>query len=357
MGFSAQIIPWYEQHHRRLPWRETGDPYKIWVSEIILQQTRVDHGLDYYKRIVGRFPDVGSLAGAGEEEVLKLWQGLGYYSRARNMHQAARQIVEDHGGRFPSTYGAILSLKGIGEYTASAVASFAFGLPAPVLDGNVARFITRLYGLTDPVNARSTRLRIKEILGQEIDRQRPGLFNQAIMEFGALQCVPRRPACDVCPLKDDCVAWNTGSVHKIPFKEKKATAKQRHFHYLVFYLEEKHEIFTLLEKRKGEDIWKNLYQFPLLEEDRLMDWEAVAAHPAWKEKVAAHDCRLMSAPVEITHILSHQRISARSFLLKCRSLPEGYDRVSVSDLHGYPVSRLMEKIIQRVNITFGNLYD
>jgi A/G-specific adenine glycosylase len=357
MGFSSQIIEWYVNHHRRLPWRETRDPYKIWVSEVILQQTRVDQGLGYYNRFIEKFPDIRSLATAEEEEVLKVWQGLGYYSRARNMHQAARRVMQIHNGVFPSVYEQIISLKGIGDYSASAISSFAFGLPYPVMDGNVIRVISRLYGITDPVNSTYTRNRIKEILEGEIDRKRPGLFNQAIMEFGALHCTPQNPRCETCPIRDACVAWNTGNVQKIPVKDKKSPVRDRFFHYLVFIMKENDLIYTLLNKRTGNDIWRNLYEFPMIENERMLEWKEVTELPDWKEFISSGASELVCASGIFTHTLSHRKLFARYFLIECNALPDGFLKVSRSELPGFPVPKLMEKIITQTNITFLDLKD
>jgi A/G-specific adenine glycosylase len=357
MGFSSKIIEWYANHHRRLPWRETNDPYRIWVSEVILQQTRVDQGLDYYYRFIGKYPDVRSLAEAPEEEVLKVWQGLGYYSRARNMHHAAREIMTLYQGIFPSNFNDIIRLKGIGEYSASALASFAFGLPYPVMDGNVIRVISRHYGITEPVNSSYTRNRIKEILGREIDRDRPGLFNQAIMEFGALLCTPRHPGCEMCPLQSSCVAWNTGNVQKLPVKDKKSPVKERFFHYLVFIFKENDLIYTLLDKRTGNDIWRNLYEFPMIEAEQLMEWADVTGHPAWKETFAASGYKLVSQSGTFTHVLSHRKLTARYFMISCKALPTGFLKVSQLELRDFPLPKLMEKIIAHTNITFLDLRD
>jgi A/G-specific adenine glycosylase len=313
--------------------------------------------LGYYERFIARFPDVRSLAEAGEEEVLKVWQGLGYYTRARNMHQAARQVMNQHMGIFPADYHQILALQGVGVYSASAVASFAFGLPYPVMDGNVIRVISRVHAITDPVTSAFARNRIKEILEKEIDRHRPGLFNQAIMEFGALQCVPKNPACSSCPLEASCVAWNTGSVHKIPMKDKKSPASNRFFHYLVFMFKEEGRFYTLLKKREAEDIWKNLYQFPLVESERMLNWKELKRLPDWGDTLAYINGRLVTESDVFSHLLSHQRLIVKYFIVSCDFPPEGLVKVSPDDMSQYPVPRLVEKVIKYVNITFSELND
>ena len=209
MAFAETLIAWYEEHKRDLPWRGETDPYKIWVSEIILQQTRVQQGWNYYLRFIDNFPNIKALAEAEEERVLKVWQGLGYYSRARNMHAAACEIMTRHNGKFPKTYDNILSLKGIGKYTAAAVASIAFQLPHPAVDGNVIRIISRIFGVCDDVTQPTVVKRITEICETQIDHKHPGIFNQAAMDFGALQCVPHNPKCSECPFQSDCYAFKT----------------------------------------------------------------------------------------------------------------------------------------------------
>jgi len=355
--FSRVLSDWYRENHRSLPWRDTRDPYKIWVSEVILQQTRVDQGLSYYLRFIDRFPGIASLASATEEEVLKVWQGLGYYSRARNMHQAARKLQEHFQGSFPSSFEEILSLEGIGDYTASAVASFAFNLPYPVMDGNVIRFISRLKGISEPVTSSKGKRLIRQVLEKEIDRKEPGLFNQAMMEFGALACTPRDPSCSVCPFRNDCVAYQTRAVSRYPMKEKKKAAQSRHFNYLIFILKEKGQVFTFLNKRSGDDIWKNLYEFPLVESDRLLEWDELGSTPEWEEKYAVSGHTLLQVSGEIQHILSHRRIKARYFMIRCGSPPEGLLKVRQNELVDYPMPRLVEKLIDHSNITFFDLMD
>ena len=263
MAFADTLIRWYEEHKRDLPWRGENDPYKIWVSEIILQQTRVQQGWDYYLRFIDNFPNVKALAEAEEERVLKVWQGLGYYSRARNMHTAAREIMTKHGGQFPQDYDSILALKGIGKYTAAAIASIAFHLPYPAVDGNVIRIISRIFGICDDVTQPAVVKQITNICETHIDGKQPGIFNQAAMDFGAMQCTPKNPQCGECPFMRECYALHHQLTDILPVKKKKAEQKHRYFHYSV-YLCDNH---TIIEKRTGSDIWKNMYQFPLIETD------------------------------------------------------------------------------------------
>ncbi len=257
------LITWFLKNKRDLPWRKTKDPYKIWLSEIILQQTRVEQGKPYYYKFIAEYPTIKSLAKANDDEVMKLWQGLGYYSRARNLLFTARQITAQNAGKFPTTYKEINELKGIWDYTAAAISSFAFNLKHPVLDGNVYRFITRLYGITTPIDTAHTRNEVKAILNELISfTNDPATFNQALMEFGALQCTPRLPLCHGCPFNQNCYALKENKISTIPLKGKAIKVKDRYLHYFVFTTPENR---TFIKKRVEKDIWQNLYDFPLIE--------------------------------------------------------------------------------------------
>ena len=234
MRFTETLLAWYDEHKRTLPWRDEHDPYKIWVSEIILQQTRVQQGWDYYLRFIEAFPTPQALAEASEEQVLLLWQGLGYYSRARHIHAAAKQIMHDHNGIFPNQYEDIRKLKGIGDYTAAAIASIAFGLPYPALDGNVLRIMSRIFGITDDIALPATRKAITDLCLQHIDRQQPGIFNQACMDFGAIQCVPQNPPCETCPFQDECYAHRHQLVNILPVKSKAKAKRDRFLHFFLY---------------------------------------------------------------------------------------------------------------------------
>ena len=356
MELASQIIGWYRNNFRRLPWRETRDPYRIWVSEVILQQTRVDQGLPYYQRFLEKFPDIYSLASAPEKEVLKIWQGLGYYSRARNMQAAAKVIVERFNGSFPRRYQELIQLKGIGDYTASAVASFAFDQPHPVIDGNVMRLVARLKGISVPVDSTTGRKMVLEFLQKEIPEENPGIFNQAVMEFGAVVCKPRKPLCSECPFSGLCKAFNKGIVNNIPVKMKKQAPTLRFFHYFVPILKEDNQVFTFVKQRSGKDIWKDLYEFPSLESDHLYEWEELVRMQEFGRICPGRTPALIDSGT-LQHILSHRKLYARYFLYNCRSVPTGYIRVNYNDLKDYPVSRLIEKIRNRVNITFSALKD
>jgi len=263
MSFSKQLIKWYELHKRALPWRETQDPYRIWLSEVILQQTRVNQGLPYFKRFVESFPTVQDLAAAHQEDILKLWQGLGYYSRARNLHVAAQQVVEMN-GIFPNSYKKLLDLKGVGDYTAAAIASFAFKEAVPVVDGNVYRVLSRIYGVNTPINETAGIKEFKELATKLLDKKTPDIYNQAIMEFGALQCVPKKPDCTICLFQSQCIAFKDDRIEELPVKIKKTKIKNLYHHYIVIQTPDNK---TVLQERSQTGIWAGLYEFPFIESD------------------------------------------------------------------------------------------
>ena len=259
--FSKKVINWYLQNKRDLPWRNTRDAYKIWLSEIILQQTRVEQGLPYYEKFVAAFPTIKDLANAPQDKVMKLWQGLGYYSRARNLQFAAQWVMSEHKGKFPKEYNEIIKMKGVGEYTAAAIASFAYDLPHPVLDGNVYRILSRIFGIHDAIDSSAGKKKFMEKLHELLPVQEAANFNQSIMEFGAIQCVPKNPKCDECIFKNECYAFANEKIELLPIKEKKLIKKDRHFYYLISSDGEN----TIIKKRADKDIWHSLYEFPLFE--------------------------------------------------------------------------------------------
>jgi A/G-specific adenine glycosylase len=321
--FTRELLAWSAANPRPLPWKGVRDPYLIWLSEIILQQTRVEQGLPYFERFRQRFPTIGELAAAPEDEVYKLWEGLGYYSRARNMLAAARQITEHSGGAFPDTYEGIRALKGVGPYTAAAIASFAFDLPHAVVDGNVYRVLARVFGLDEPVDTTGGKRLFAEWAQALLDEQRPGAYNQAIMDFGALQCKPARPQCPQCPMRSFCRAFQTGQVDALPVKSKRLERKTRYFHYLVLH----HEGRILLRKRMEKDIWQHLYDFPLAETGSWdLDWEQLQATPVWKDLAGHSDSRLLRCAGPFRQTLSHQHIVGRFWEIDLASpwqVPEG----------------------------------
>ncbi|MBC8083131.1 MAG: A/G-specific adenine glycosylase [Hymenobacter sp.] len=305
--FAAALLEWYPRHRRDLPWRHTRDPYAIWLSEVILQQTRVKQGLPYYLTYSSTYPTVQELAAAPEDEVLRHWQGLGYYSRARNMHHTAQQVVSEYGGQFPATYAALLRLRGVGQYTAAAIASFAFNEKVAVLDGNVFRVLARVFGLTQDIAVPASRRVFQLLADQLIPAAAPAEFNQAIMEFGALQCTPVNPDCLFCPLQSQCYAFQHGMVSALPVKSKVKAARTRYFHYLVL----RHADTVYLRKRGPKDIWEGLYDFALTEKNtsELSAIELLDAVEALGGQLATNQAQ---EPVQaIRHVLSHQKVEAR----------------------------------------------
>jgi A/G-specific adenine glycosylase len=309
--FAQTIIDWYQRHRRALPWRETTDPYLIWLSEVILQQTRVSQGLPYYERFAAAYPTVQHLAAAPDDEVLRLWQGLGYYSRARNMHHTARQIVEEYDGVFPDRYEELLKLRGVGSYTAAAIASFAFREKVAVLDGNVFRVLARVFGISDDIAVPASRRVFQQQADQLIPADAPDTFNQAIMEFGAIQCTPVMPDCLFCPLQQSCFAFTHGLVQELPVKAKAKAARPRFFHYMVFELQGQY----YMRKRLSGDIWEGLYDFYLYENDsKTVDVENLLRELNGAG-IAVRQSQLQLPHKEYKHVLSHQKIAAKFYLI------------------------------------------
>jgi A/G-specific adenine glycosylase len=315
-GFATTLTGWYEHHKRDLPWRHTQNPYFIWLSEVILQQTRVAQGQPYYERFVVAYPTIQSLADADERELLRLWQGLGYYSRARNMHKTAKHIAETLGGRFPQTYVDLLKLPGIGPYTAAAIASFAFNEKVAVVDGNVYRVLARVFGIEEDItttNAKKTFSVLANRLIQLSDN--PAIYNQAIMEFGAIQCTPVSPDCLFCPLQQQCRAYLTGRQRMLPVKSKKAAVRERFFNYIVIRQGDR----IALKERTQKDIWQHLYDFCLIETEEPM--EAFRELPEGNVlNWVLQEAIFKGLSDEKTHVLTHQKIRARFWLVE---VPEG----------------------------------
>lgn len=314
-NISITLLKWYKDYKRDLPWRRTKEPYAIWISEIILQQTRVRQGLPYYQRFIDRFPDVKTLANSTEEEILHQWQGLGYYSRARNMHRCAKIILDQYKGYFPDSFKELIKFPGIGSYTAAAIASIAFGEPVAVLDGNVIRVLTRLFGIEDNISESRIRKRILMIASKLIDRDNPGDFNQAIMEFGAVQCIPLNPNCNDCPLQNQCKAFLYNLQNKLPVKSKRNSVKNRYFHYFIIY----HQNKILMKKRYEKDIWEGLYDFYLHENDSIekIEFKTIDGLPS-KLLDSGENIEFISS--EFIHQLSHQKIHARFYHLPVKQI-------------------------------------
>lgn len=304
MNFSEKIITWYLKNKRDLPWRNTKDPYKIWLSEVILQQTRVDQGMSYYLKFAEEFPTISSLANAKEEKILKLWQGLGYYSRARNMHVTAIIIKDQFNGKFPKKHEDILALKGIGEYTAAAIGSFAYNQPYPVVDGNVFRVLSRVFGIKTPIDTSAAKKEFYELAGHLMDKKNPALFNQSIMEFGAMHCKPVSPNCSDCVLQTMCVAFEKKQVAILPIKNKKLKQRNRYFNYLILT----HKNTLIVNKRIQNDIWRNLYDFPNIETS--VELTDLTADKTWQKLIKKRKYTLISKSETYKHILSHQKIMA-----------------------------------------------
>ena len=341
--FAYKIINWYQINKRDLPWRKTTNPYYIWLSEIILQQTRVAQGLPYYKVFVEKFPTVQDLANATEEEVLKLWQGLGYYSRARNLHFTAKLIVNEYKGNFPKTYSELLQLKGVGDYTAAAIASFCFKEKTPTVDGNVYRVLARYFGVETPINLPKAKKEFKALATALIDPKQPALFNQAIMEFGALQCTPKQPKCTDCVLADSCVALQKKQVSSFPFKNKKIKVRKRYFNCLVLQTKANK---TLLHKRVGKGIWQNLYEFPLVETSKEIGEKELLKEQKFIDFVQNYEYHLKQiVPKPIVHKLSHQHLHITFWLVSVSKWNK--HTISWSDALALPTPIIIHKFLER----------
>jgi A/G-specific adenine glycosylase len=328
-GFTAAVLKWFAAHGRELPWRGIGDPYGIWVSEVILQQTRIDQGTDYWVRFMERFPTVEALAAASEDEVLRLWQGLGYYSRARNMHAAARQIVEQ--GGFPQTVEGLRALKGVGDYTAAAVGSMAFGLPVAAVDGNVYRVLARHFGIDVPINTTCGKHTFEALASELLPPDEASAFNQAMMDFGATWCTPRSPRCIDCPVAETCDALRSGRVNLLPVKEKKLKVQERHFTYIYV----RHKWMTALRRRPAGDIWQGLWEPLLVEDAPLPDL----------------GCPLTLLASGVKHVLTHRIIMADFYLAEAGerpSLPDGYQWIKEQDITDYALPRLVERLLEKL---------
>lgn len=310
MSFGEKLISWYTENGRALPWRDSNDPYIIWLSEIILQQTRVEQGMPYFYRFVKAFPTVQDFAHAAEDEILRLWQGLGYYSRARNMHKAARMVVAQFNGQFPKSYTDVIQLAGVGEYTAAAIASFSNNEARAVVDGNVYRVLARYFGIDVPINSTAGKKLFAQLADELLSKQFPAAYNQGIMDFGALQCKPKNPLCDTCIFRLDCNALREGNVALLPVKLKAKKSRDRYFHY--FILQQDDEI--LMAQREATDIWANLYEFPMLETDKAMEINELQADPQVEELFDEPQFIQMGAMVK--QVLSHQNVYATFYLIE-----------------------------------------
>lgn len=341
-NISDILLSWFAREGRDLPWRRTRDPYRIWLSEVILQQTRVAQGLEYYLRFTERFPDIAALAAAPEDEVLKLWQGLGYYSRARNLHAAARQVVSRFGGVFPATYGEVRALPGVGDYTAAAVCSIVYDAPCAVVDGNVYRVLARLFDIGIPIDTTAGKRAFAELAQSQLDTSRPGLYNQAIMDFGALQCTPAQPRCGDCPLAGRCLALAAGTVGVRPVKQGRGKMRDRWFNYLHVTCGDR----TLLRRRGEGDIWQGLYEFPMIETDRAADFSELTASEEFRTVLGGVEWRLLRSVAMPKHQLSHQTLHAVFHRIEIFS-PVDFPSVPTATLGDYAVPRLIDRYLDR----------
>ena len=347
-SFGQKIITWYNSNKRDLPWRKTKDPYQIWLSEVILQQTRVDQGMSYYQKFILNYPTVEVLAHATEDQILKDWQGLGYYSRARNLHFTAKEIVSKYNGVFPSTYEEIRSLKGIGDYTAAAISSFAFNLPYSVVDGNVYRILSRFAGISTPIDSTEGKKEFSLLAQQLLSKHSPQLYNQAIMEFGSLQCKPVKPNCLVCPLSNSCFAYENNKVDVLPVKTKSIKIRKRYFHYLV--IRDGNEFY--IKKRKSKDIWIGLHDFPMIETKQSTEIEELTKSAEWRNQLGKSKHRLEKVTNEYKHILSHQHIHAKFYeiktdLKKFNEAGKEWKKVNRESVNDYAVPRLIEDYLNQ----------
>lgn len=325
-------MDWYGKNKRSFVWRESKEPYKIWLSEVILQQTRTEQGLPYYNRLLSEFPTLKDLATASEDEVLKLWQGLGYYSRARNLHFTAKYIHSELNGVFPNTFDSLLQLKGVGDYTASAIASICFEIPQAVVDGNVFRFLSRYFGILTPINSSTAHKEFKKKAQDLMGKSRPGMFNQAMMEFGSLQCTPKKPKCQSCPFAESCIAFNQNKTMSLPVKTSLTKIRKRFFNYLVIKDQRGHYLF---EKRTAKGIWYNLYQFPLLEsKTTLKSKQALFAHPDFPKEFYLNPSGVKLWNTEpIIHKLSHQNLAVSFWEIEAKDkLNNAHSKAAINEL-------------------------
>ena len=346
--FTKSLLDWFEQNDRPLPWKGEKNPYLVWLSEIILQQTRVEQGLPYFERFREAYPKVQDLANAPEDEVMKLWEGLGYYSRARNLHFTAKYITNELNGEFPTTYEAIIKLKGIGAYTAAAIASFAHDLPHAVVDGNVYRVLARIFGIQTAIDSTAGKKEFAELAQELLAKKDAAKYNQAIMDFGATHCTPKAPRCSECPMQQHCTAFAAGLVDVLPYKAKKLKKRDRYFHYFIF----NHQKTVLIQKRIQKDIWQNLYEFPMLETPRLMrDRREVLEEKNWQDILKKGRILRISKPFK--QVLSHQNIYATFWEFEydaaVKLSTQGAFAVDRKGIHNYAFPRVIDRYLQEKN--------
>ncbi|MFD2872680.1 A/G-specific adenine glycosylase [Mucilaginibacter ximonensis] len=338
MTFSDELVNWYNQNKRDLPWRHTTDAYIIWLSEIILQQTRVEQGLPYFYRFVEKYPTVTDFAAANETEILKLWQGLGYYSRGRNMLKTAQMVQQLYAGKFPTKYSELIKLKGIGEYTASAIASFSSNEPKAVVDGNVYRVIARYLGIFEPINSTQGKKLFQEAADDFLNKKNSAIHNQAIMEFGAMLCKPRNPACGICPVRLNCYAFKHNATAVLPVKLKTVKIKERYFNYFLYTDGEN----ILMNKRDDRDIWANMYDLPMIETSELMSVDELVSYPE-TVKYFGEYLEIAQASDVKKHILTHQKLFIRFITLIKQPvrISPNWVFIKVENLKSLPLSKVI----------------
>ncbi len=352
LHFRKSLLKWNkEKNERSMPWKGEKDPYKIWLSEIILQQTRVEQGWDYYNKFVKAFPDVSKLANAPEEKVFKLWEGLGYYSRCKNLLATAKKIAQEYKGQFPGKYEEILALKGVGPYTAAAIASFAFNLPYAVVDGNVFRVLARYFGNSTATDSTAGKKMFTVLAEELLDKKQPGIYNQAIMDFGAVVCKPQLPLCSSCPLKQKCIALHNGTVYALPVKEKKLVIKNRWFYYIVAQYENE----ILVRKRNGKDIWENLYEFVLFENSKALGMDEISTLGLLKQLTGTNKPRVQYITAPVNQKLTHQTIHAQfiGISLNKKSTPEGYEWIPFKQLAKLPFPKIITSYLKDKNVSLN----
>lgn len=339
MFFSEKLLVWFDENGRQLPWRNISNAYYIWVSEIILQQTRVAQGISYYQQFIKSFPTIEDLAKANIDDVMRVWQGLGYYTRARNLQAGARQVLCDYGGVLPTTYRELLKIKGLGAYSAAALASFAFGESVPAVDGNVYRILSRIFGVFTPIDSTQGKKEFFNLAGELMDSSQPAKFNQAIIDFGALVCTYRLPACDTCIFNSECYAYRNNIVYKLPIKAKRIATRDRFFAYLMI----KYKGYTFIKRRDQNDIWHSLYEFPLIETNVQLSVEEIIQTPAWQELLGDSEVRIISVSDPVKHLLTHLTIYATFIIIEVDRAGYGlltdYTKILIGDLGNCPVPR------------------
>ena len=341
MNFTQTLTYWYSVNKRDLPWRRTKDPYKIWLSEIIMQQTQIKQGLPYYEAFTDKYPTVFDLANADEDAILKLWQGLGYYSRARNLHESAKYVAKDLKGRFPENYSDLLKLKGIGDYTASAIASICYDDSNAVVDGNVYRVLSRYFGIDIPINSSKGIKYFKELAQSLLPNKNIGNYNQAIMDFGSRQCKPKSPDCSICPLNSSCAALMNNDVNNLPIKINKTKVTKKHINFMVFLSDDDETIF---EKRTKNGIWKNLYQFPLVETESSLSLKTFHTNNNIKQLIDGMEYSVtLYNDEEIVHKLSHQHLYTSFWIIKVNKILQ--HTIPTSKIHEFPVPILISRFI------------